>query len=105
MRQRVDPGRIRERVRASTGAAVALSLLVVSVAEASHSHPGAAESAAACSVCQLGHEPGQTAESSSPGVTGPHLLKAPAPDGYRPAPAAVHFSPHRSRAPPLSLSL
>ena len=105
MRQRVEPGRSQERVRAFTGVAVALSFLLVSVAEASHSHAGAAESTAACSVCQVGHEPGQTTASYSPGVTGPHLLKVPAPDGHGPVPAAVHFSPHRSRAPPLSFSL
>ena len=105
MRQRVEPGRSRERVRAFTGVVVALSFLLVCVAEASHSHAGAAESTAACSVCQLGQEPGQTTASYSPGVTGPHLLKAPAPDGHRPVPAAVHFAPHRSRAPPLSISL
>ncbi|MDE0394151.1 MAG: hypothetical protein OYK82_05170 [Gammaproteobacteria bacterium] len=105
MRQLVDPGHIRERVRAFAGVAVALSFLLVSVAEASHSHAGAAESTAACSVCQLGHEPGQSTESYSPGVTGPHLLRAPVLDGHRPAPAALHFSPHRSRAPPLSFSL
>lgn len=103
MRQRVDPGRFRERVRAFTRVAVALSFLVVFLAEASHSH--AAESTAACSVCQLGHEPGQTTALYSPGIPGPHLLRAPAPDGHRPLPAAVHFSPHRSRAPPLSVAL
>lgn len=105
MRQRVDPGRIRERMRAFTGVAVALSFFLVSAAEAFHSHAGAAESTAACSVCQLGHEPGQTTQSYSPGVAGPHLLSAPALDAHRPAPAAVHFSPHRSRAPPISFSL
>ena len=103
MRRRVDPDRSRERVRALTGVAVTLSFLVVFLAEASHSH--VAESTAACSVCQPGHEPGQTTASYSPGVTGPHLLNAPAPDGHRPVAAAVHFSPHRSRAPPLSISL
>ena len=105
MRPRVDPGRARERVRAFTGVAAALSFLVVSLAEASHSHTGTAESAAACSACQPGHEPGETAESYSPGVTGPHLLDAPAPDAHGPAPAAVRFPPQRSRAPPLSISL
>ena len=103
MRQRVDPGRSPERVRAFTGVAVTLSFLFVFLAEASHSH--AAESTAACSVCQLGHEPGQTTASYSPGVTGPHLLKAPAPEGHQAVPAAVHFSPHQSRAPPLATSL
>ena len=105
MAHRVDPGRIRGRVRALTGIAAALSFLVVSVAEASHSHAGAAESAAACSVCELGKRPGHTTGSYAPGPTGPNILQAPPIARHRAAPAAVHLSPHRSRAPPLPVSL
>ena len=101
----VDPARIRRRVHALTGIAVSLSLLVVSVAEASHSHEDEAESAAECSVCQLGQTPGPATKSYTPAPTGPNLLRAPAIAGHGPAPAALHFSPHRSRAPPLSVSL
>lgn len=105
MAHRADPTRIWGRVRTLTGIAVVLSLLVVSVAEASHSHEDEAGSAAECSVCQLSTTPGHTTGSPTPGLTGPNLLRAPAITGHRPAPAAIHFSPHRSRAPPLSVSL
>ncbi|MDE0393973.1 MAG: hypothetical protein OYK82_04255 [Gammaproteobacteria bacterium] len=105
MAHRVDPGRTRGRVRALTGIAAALSFLLLSVVEASHSHTGAAESAAACSVCQLGKRPGHTTASYTPGPTGPNLLQAPAIAGHRAAPADLHLSPHRSRAPPVGPSL
>ncbi len=105
MAHRVDSARIRERVRALTGIAVSLSLLVVSVVEASHSHEDEAESAAECSVCQVGKTPGHTTGSQTPGLTVPGLFRAPAIAGKRLAPSALHFSPHRSRAPPLSVFL
>ena len=105
MAHRVDPGRSWARVRSLTGVAVALSLLFVSVAEASHSHEGTAELAAACSVCQLEHTPGYTTGSNVPGVTGPNPLRAPAPLRYRSQPPTTHLAPKRSRAPPLSTSL
>lgn len=104
MARRADRGRIRERVYALTGIAVVLSLLVVSVAEASHSHEEEAGSAAECSVCQLSKTPGHTTGSHTPGLADPNLHQAPAATGHRSAPAAIHFSPHRSRAPPLSVS-
>ena len=106
MAHRVDPGRIRGRVHALTAIAVALSLLVVSIAEAvPHSHAGAAESAAACSVCQLGNGPGHPTGAQTPGLTSPNLGRAPANVRHRAAPATLHFSPHRSRAPPPPVSL
>ncbi|MDE2805084.1 MAG: hypothetical protein OXN18_08070 [Gemmatimonadota bacterium] len=92
-------------MRSLTGIAVALSLLVVSIAEASHWHEDEAESAAECSVCQVGKTPSYTTGSHAPGLTGPNLFRAPAIAGHAPAPAALHFSPHQSRAPPLSVSL
>lgn len=104
MAHRVDRGRIWGRPHALTGIAVALSFLVVSIAEASHSHAGA-ESAAACSVCQLGDRAGHTTGSYTPGIAGPSLRQAPVVAGHRAASAALHFSPHRSRAPPLPVSL
>ena len=91
-------------MRALTGIAAVLSLLVVSVAEASHSHEEEAGSAAECSVCQLSTTPGHPTASQTPGLTGPNLVQVPVITGHQPAPAAIHFSPHRSRAPPLSVS-
>jgi len=101
----VDPASIRGRVHALTVIAVALLLLVASVAEASHSHEDETESAADCSVCQLANTPGHTTASDTPSLMGPNLLQGPTDTGHRPALAALHFSPHRSRAPPLSVSL
>ncbi len=88
-----------------TGITLALSLVVASVAEACHSHEDEAESAAECSVCQLAQTPGHATGSHTPGPAGPSLLQAPAIIGHGAAPSAVHYSPHRSRAPPLSVSL
>lgn len=105
MTRRVDPARIRGRMRSLTGIAAALSLLFVSVVEASHSHEDEAESAAECSVCQVGKTPSHTTGSYTPGLTFPSLFRAPAIAAHGPRPAALQFSPHRSRAPPLSVSL
>ena len=105
MAQRVDRRRIRGRVHALTAIAVALSFLVISVAEASHSHEDETESVADCSVCQLGTRPGHTTGSHAPDLTGPNLRQAPAIAGHRPAPAVLHFSSRRSRAPPLAVSM
>ncbi len=105
MTHRVDPARIRGRMRSLTGVAAALSLLAVSVVEASHSHEDEAGSAAECSVCQVGKTPGHTTGPHAPGLTFPNLFRAPAIAGQGPVPAALHFSPHRSRAPPFSVSL
>ena len=105
MTHRVDPAWIRGRMRSLTGIAATLSLLVVSVVEASHSHEDEAESAAECSVCQVGKTPSHTTESHAPGLTFPNLFRAPVIAGHGPRPAALQFSPHRSRAPPLPVSL
>ena len=100
-----DPARIRGRVRALTAIAVSLSLLVVSTVAASHSHEGEAESAAECSVCHVGNTPGHKTGSHPPGLTVPNLFRTPAITEHGPAPTALHFASHRSRAPPLSVSL
>ncbi len=101
----VDPARIRGRMHAVTRITVVFALLVVSVEEALHSHEGEAGSAAECSACLLAKTPGHTAKSHTPALTGPNLLPAPTTAAPRLAPATLLFSPHRSRAPPLSVSL
>lgn len=105
MTRRVDPARIRGRMRSLTGIAAALSLLFVSVVEASHSHEDEAESAAECSVCQVGKTPSHTTGSYAPGLTFPSLFRAPAIAAPGASPVALHGSPHRSRAPPFPVSL
>ena len=94
-----------ERVRATTGMAVILSLLLVYCTESSHMHEGGPDSPSACSVCQVVHNPGSTIVSGTPSVSGPNLLRTPALPGRRFAPAIVHLAPPRSRAPPLHISL
>ncbi|MDE2796004.1 MAG: hypothetical protein OXL34_18495 [Gemmatimonadota bacterium] len=105
MAHRADPARIRGRVQALTRIAVVLAFLVVSVEEACHSHEGEAGSAAECSACLLGKTPDHAARSHAPALNGPSPLQAPTPAEPRLAPATLLFSPHRSRAPPLSVSL
>lgn len=105
MAHQLDPARSRGRAHPLTGIAVVLSFFVASVAEAFHSHEDEAEPAAECSVCQLAQTPGHATRSYAPILTGPNPSHAPAVTGHGPAPAALHFSPHRSRAPPISVSL
>lgn len=105
MANQTDSGRSRGRMRLSTGILVALSLLVVTAAEGSHTHGGGADSPAACSVCELTHKAGSLVASATPSVTGLDLVSAPALAGRRLPARLVDLSPHRSRAPPLPISL
>ena len=95
----------RERVRAMTGMAVILSLLLVQAIESSHAHDDEPDSPGACSVCQVVHNPGSTIVPGAPVLAGSNLLRTPALPGRRFAPAIVHLAPRRSRAPPLNISL
>lgn len=95
----------RERVRAITGMAVILSLLLVHAVESSHAHESGSESPGACSVCQVVHNPGSTVVSATPSLAGSNLWRAPALPGRRFVPAVIHLAPRRSRAPPLHISL
>lgn len=92
-------------MRLLTGVPVALSLLFVGLAEGSHTHDGAADAPAACAICELPHKVGLVVSSATPSVSGPNLVPIPALRGHGLNPRAVHLSPHRSRAPPLSISL
>jgi len=105
MPNRADPARIRAHVQALTRIAVVLALLVVSVEEACHSHEGETGPVAECSACLLGKTPGHTVRSHTPALAGPSLVPAPTTAEPRLAPATLLFSPHRSRAPPLGVSL
>ena len=91
-------------MRALLGAAVGLSLIFGIAIEATHTH-AATELSAVCSVCKLPH---QDAAASVPGeslIVAPSPVSAPALPEYRLIPGIVHLSPHRSRAPPLPISL
>ncbi len=105
MPNQIEARRSRGRVRLLTGVLVALSLLFVTVAEGSHTHGGAADLPPACSMCELTHKVGPVASSAMPSVTGLDHVWAPALSESRLNAWLVHLSPHRSRAPPLPISL
>ena len=91
-------------MRASVGIAVALSLLVANAVEGSHTHKGA-DLSAVCSVCKIGPQGVPPSAAHTPAIVEPGILRAPALPGHRLIPGIVHTSPHRSRAPPLPVSL
>ena len=90
-------------VRSLAGVAVAVSLLVLPAVEGSHTHTGP-DLSAVCSVCTVGHQRVPTSAAETPVIVEPGALHAPVPSGHRLIPGVVHLSPHRSRAPPLSIS-
>lgn len=105
MTDQAGAGRSRGPARLLSGVLVALSFLVVGLAEGSHEHDDAADSPAACAICELSHKAGPVLSPATPRLEEPTLARAPALRGQRPNAAAVHLSPHRSRAPPLPISL
>ena len=91
--------------RTRLSAILAISLLVVTVAEAGHSHDDdEGEVHAACFLCAA--SPAQAAASgasaSLPAL--PALTRPPARPATEPIRGGVHRSPHHSRAPPGSIS-
>ncbi len=88
----------------SVGIAVALSLLVFTAFEGSHTHTDP-DLSAVCSVCKVGHQGVPRAAADTPVIVEPGVLRAPALPGHPLIPGFVHLSPRRSRAPPLSISL
>ena len=105
MADQAGAGRSRGPARLLSGILVALSLVVVGIAEGSHEHDDAADSPAACSICELSHKAGPVPSSATPRLEEPTHVQAPVLRGHRLNAAAVHLSPHRSRAPPLPVSL
>ena len=92
-------------MRSLAGVPVALSLLFVGLAEGSHTHDGAADSPAACAICELPHKVGPVVSPATPSLSGPSFTQAPTLRGHGLNAPVVHLSPHRSRAPPLPISL
>ena len=91
-------------MRALVGIAIGFSLLVATTVEGSHKHAGS-DLSAVCSVCEISHQGVPTSAAGPPVIFGAGVLQAPALPGHRLIPAIVHLSPHRSRAPPLPVSL
>ena len=105
MANRAGAGRSKAPMRLPAGVLVALSLLVVGLAEGSHEHRDAADSPAACSLCEVSHKAEPLPSSAMPRLEGLTLARAPALRARRLDAGTVHLSPHRSRAPPLPISL
>ncbi|WP_420617152.1 hypothetical protein [Candidatus Palauibacter sp.] len=105
MANQAGAGRFRSPKRLLSAVLVAFSLVVVGIAEGSHEHDDAADSPAACAICELSHKAGPVPSSATPRLEGPTLVQAPALRGHRLNAGPVHLSPHRSRAPPLPISL
>ena len=91
-------------MHASVGIAIALSLLVATTVEGTHTH-AEADMSAMCSVCEIGHQGVPTSAGGLPVVVGAGVLQAPTLPGHQLFAGIVHLSPHRSRAPPLPVSL
>ncbi|MDE2979725.1 MAG: hypothetical protein OXU74_00895 [Gemmatimonadota bacterium] len=91
-------------MRSLVGIVVVLSLLFFNAVEGSHAHTGT-DLSAVCSVCELGHQGVQTATADTQAIVELGLLRAPALFGHQLISSVVHLSPHRSRAPPLPISL
>ena len=91
-------------IRASVATAIALSLLLVTAAEGSHSHEES-HPPEICAVCELGHQGAPTPATGTTIIVEPGVLQTPALSGSRLISGIVHLSAHRSRAPPLSISL
>ena len=94
----------RGGVRAPVGIAIALSLLVATAIESGHTHTRA-DLSAVCSDCKVGHQDAPTSAATSRVIAEPGVLQALALPGHRLIAGIVHLSPHRSRAPPLPVSL
>ena len=91
-------------VRAAVGTTIALALFLVTAVEGSHSH-AESDLPAVCSVCELGHQGAPTTATGTTVIVETGVSQAPALPGYRLVTGTVHLSAHRSRAPPLPVSL
>ena len=94
----------RGGMRVSAGIAIALSLLVATAVEGSHTHTGS-DMSAVCSVCKIGHQARPGSAADAPVIVEPGVLLVPALSGHRLIAGIVHLSAHRSRAPPLPVYL
>lgn len=100
----IGPGRSQGGMHASVGIAIALSLLVATTVEGTHTH-AEADMSAMCSVCEIGHQGVPTSAGGPPVIGGAGVLQAPTLPGHQLFAGIVHLSAHRSRAPPLPVSL
>ncbi len=91
-------------MHASVGIAIAVSLLVATTVEGTHSHTEA-DLSAMCFFCEIGHQGVPASAAGPPVIIGAGVLQAPPLPGHQLIAGIVHLSPHRSRAPPRPVSL
>ena len=91
-------------VRALASFAIGLSLLFFTAVEGAHAHEEP-DSPGACSVCLVGHEGVPPPAVGAPVIVEADVVRTPALPVSRLISGTLHLSPHRSRAPPLSISL
>ena len=99
----IGPRGSRGSMRALSGLAIALSLVVGPAIEGGHTHE-THDSSAECGFCALPHQGTPASVSGPPVVVEFGLVRAPASPEDRLIPRVVHLSPRRPRAPPLSIS-
>ncbi len=90
--------------RTPVGIAIGLSLLFFTTVEGSHTHTES-DLSAVCFVCQIGHEGIPTSVVDAAVIVEEDVVRTPTLPENRLIFGVVHLSPHRSRAPPLSISL
>ena len=91
-------------MRSLAGIAIGFLLLVFTAVEGSHTHTES-DPPGACSVCLVGHEGGPPPVADVSVIVEADLVRTPALPANRLISGVLHLSPHRSRAPPLSISL
>ncbi|MCY3679729.1 MAG: hypothetical protein OXH66_19360 [Gemmatimonadetes bacterium] len=91
-------------MRSLVGFVASLSLLFFTTVESSHTHTES-DPSAACSVCQIGHEGAPPPVADAPVIVEADVVRTPALLESRLITSVVHLSLHRSRAPPLSISM
>ena len=105
MAHRLDLAVPRRRLSAAARMAVIASLHLAIYAESSHTHGDGPDLAGRCSLCQFVHDPGPAIVSGTRDILGPSSQRTPAPQRHWSTPRTTHFTPNRSRAPPVLVSL
>jgi len=91
-------------VRALASFAIGLSLIFFTAVEGAHAHEDL-DPPGVCPVCQIGHEGVPTPVADGSVIVEADLVLTPEFPRSRVISGVLHLAPHRSRAPPLSISL
>ena len=101
MAHRLELAISRRRLCTAAWMAVIVSLHLAIYAESSHTHGDGPDLAGRCSVCEPVHDPGPTIVSGTRDLLRPRSQAISALHRYRFTPRTIHFTPNRSRAPPI----